>query len=62
VGQRKLNREREGAALVQMRAAGMQIEEHPEREAFRKVVAEPATEEYVKKFGRATIDRIVETR
>jgi len=62
VGQRKLNREREGAALAQMRAAGMQIEEHPEREAFRKVVAEPATEEYVKKFGRATIDRIVETR
>ncbi len=62
VWQRKLNREREGAALAQMRAAGVQVEEQPDRAAFRKVVVDPAAEDYVRKFGRATLDRIVETR
>ena len=60
--QRKLNREIESQALKGMRSAGMQIEEKPDLEAFRKIVAEPAAEEYVKRFGRETLDRIRATR
>jgi hypothetical protein len=45
-----------------MRAAGLQIEEKPDREAFRKIVAEPAAEEYVKRFGRETLTQIRNVR
>ena len=60
--QRKLNREIEAQALKVMRSAGMQIEEKPDLEAFRKIVAEPAAEEYVKRFGRERLDKIRATR
>lgn len=59
---RKYNREIEGQALAKIKAAGVQVEEHPDREAFRKVVADPAADEYVKKFGREILDRIRDTR
>ncbi len=60
--QRKLNRDIEGQALKNMRAAGMQIEDKPDREAFRKIVADPAAEEYVKRFGRGTLTEIRNVR
>jgi len=60
--QRKLNRDIEGQALKNMRAAGMQVEERPDREAFRKIVADPAAEEYVKRFGRETLTQIRNVR
>ena len=62
VWQRKLNRDSEGQAMKAMRAAGMQIEEQPDRDAFRKVVAEASAEEYVKRFGREMLNKIVNTR
>lgn len=55
---RRLNRELDGKALAQMKAAGMQIEENPDREAFRKIVAEPTADEYAKKFGRDLLDKV----
>lgn len=60
--QRKLNRDVEGQALKNMRAAGLQIEEKPDREAFRKIVADLAAEEYVKRFGRETLTQIRNVR
>lgn len=56
--QRKLNRDVEGQALKNMRAAGLQIEENPDREAFRKVVSDAAAEEYVKRFGKDNLNKI----
>jgi TRAP-type C4-dicarboxylate transport system substrate-binding protein len=41
-----------------MKAAGMQIEENPNREAFRKIVADQTAEEYTKKFGTAALEKI----
>lgn len=60
--QRKFNRDREGQALAAMKAAGVVVEEHPDHEAFRKVVADAVAEEYVKRFGRETLDKIRNTR
>lgn len=59
---RKLNRELEGQALVKIKAAGVQVEETPDREAFRRVVADATAEEYVKKFGGDVLDKIRNTR
>jgi tripartite ATP-independent transporter DctP family solute receptor len=58
VWQRRLDRDIEGQALAKMKAAGVQAEENPDREAFRKIVAEATAEEYVKKFGHEVLDKI----
>jgi TRAP-type transport system periplasmic protein len=62
VWQRNLDRETEGRALAKMKAAGLQVEEKPDVEAFRKVVADAAADEYVKKFGRDILDKIRDSR
>lgn len=62
VWQRKLDREIEGRALAKMKAAGLQVEEKPDVEAFRKIVADAVAEDYVKKFGREILDKIRDTR
>jgi len=62
VWQRKLDREIEGRGLAKMKAAGVQVEEKPDIDAFRQVVADAVAEEYIKKFGRETLDRIRATR
>jgi TRAP-type C4-dicarboxylate transport system substrate-binding protein len=49
-------------ALAKMKAAGMQIEENPDREALKKIVADATAEEYVKKFGKDVLERIKNTR
>jgi len=59
---RRLNRELDGKALAKMKAAGMQVEENPNRDAFRKIVADPTAEEYTKKFGTETLEKIRNTR
>ncbi len=60
--ERQLNRKLDGEALAKIKAAGVQVEENPDREAFRKIVAEATAEEYVKKFGRDVLDKIRNTR
>lgn len=60
--ERRLDREMEGQALAKIKAAGVQVEENPDREAFRKIVADATAEEYVKKFGHDILDKIRSTR
>lgn len=60
--ERRLDRELEGQALAKIKAAGVLVEEKPDIEAFRKIVADATAEEYVKKFGRDTLDKIRSTR
>jgi len=60
--ERKLNRQFDVEALQKMKAAGVQIEENPDREAFKKIVAEATADEYVKKFGKDVLERIKNTR
>jgi tripartite ATP-independent transporter DctP family solute receptor len=60
--ERKLNRQLDGEALAKIKAAGVQVEENPDREAFRKAVADATAEEYVKKFGSEVVDKIRNTR
>lgn len=62
VWQRRLDRELEGKALAKMKAAGLQVEDRPDVEAFRRIVADAVAEDYVKKFGREILDRIRNTR
>ena len=59
---RRLNRQLEGEALAKIKAAGVQVEEKPDIEAFRKIVADATAEDYVKKFGRDILDKIRSTR
>jgi tripartite ATP-independent transporter DctP family solute receptor len=60
--ERQLNRKLDGEALAKIKAAGVQVEENPDREAFRKVVADATADEYVKKFGSDVLDKIRNTR
>lgn len=62
VWERKLNRQFDVEALAKMKAAGMQIEENPDRGALQKIVADATAEEYVKKFGKDVLERIKNTR
>jgi TRAP-type transport system periplasmic protein len=62
VWERKLNRQFDVEALQKMKAAGVQIEENPDREAFKKIVADATAEEYVKKSGKDVLERIKNTR
>jgi hypothetical protein len=45
-----------------MREAGMVVEDSPDREAFRNVVAAPVAEEFAKKFGSDMLERIRQTK
>ena len=60
--ERKLNRQFDVEALQKMKTAGVQIEENPDREAFKKIVADATAEEYVKKFGSDVLDKIKNMR
>jgi len=60
--ERALNRKMDVEALAKMKAAGVQIEEQPDRDAFRKAVADTTADEYVKKFGKDVLERIKNTR
>lgn len=62
VWERALNRKMDVEALVKMKEAGLQIEEQPDREAFRRAVADATADEYVKKFGKDVLERIKATR
>ncbi|MGR3821779.1 MAG: DctP family TRAP transporter solute-binding subunit [Salipiger marinus] len=56
--QRQLNDEEDVAALEEMRAAGLQIEENPDTEAFRAAVSDVTRAAYVEQFGAALLDQV----
>jgi tripartite ATP-independent transporter DctP family solute receptor len=60
--QRELNRKQEAENLAKMKAAGVAVEEKVDRDAFRKIVAEPTAKTYADKFGRQLLDRIAAVR
>jgi TRAP-type C4-dicarboxylate transport system substrate-binding protein len=62
VWQRNLDRQVEGEYLQKMKAAGVMVEEQPDRAAFARIVASEVTEDYVKRFGPAMLERIRNTR
>jgi tripartite ATP-independent transporter DctP family solute receptor len=56
--QRKLNTDNEAAALAQLRAKGMQINEHPDVASIRKVVKDETRQLYVQKNGDTVLRAI----
>lgn len=60
--ERKMNREMDVKALAIIKAAGVQVEEKPDIEAFRKIVADAVAEDYAKQYGRGTLNKIRATR
>ncbi len=56
--ERDLIAEREAASLQAMRDDGLEVNENPDREAFRAVVMEATRAAYVEQFGSELLDRI----
>ncbi|WP_420994723.1 TRAP transporter substrate-binding protein [Cupriavidus sp. 30B13] len=56
--QRKLNADNEAAAIAQLRAKGMQINEHPDVASIKKVVREETRQLYVQKNGDTVLRAI----
>ena len=59
--QRQLNRGQEDKQLGELRAKGMTVIEHPDRNAFREAM-KPVFEQFQGQFGKGLVQRIVETR
>lgn len=56
--QRKLNTDNEAAAIAQLRAKGMQVNEHPDVASIRKIVKEETRQLYVQKNGDTVLRAI----
>ncbi len=56
--QRKLNREQASSDLETIKAAGVEVVEEVDREAFKEIVYEPVKQTYVEKFGSEIVDQI----
>ncbi len=57
--QRDLNAKQEGENLAKIKAAGLQVIERVDVDAFRKVVYEPVAKTYTDQHGREIVDRIL---
>ena len=57
--QRELNARREGENLAKIKAAGLQVIEKVDAEAFRKVVYEPVAKTYTDQHGKEIVERIL---
>lgn len=57
--QRELNAKQEGENLAKIKAAGLQVIEKVDVEAFRKIVYEPVAKTYTDQHGREIVDRIL---
>lgn len=57
--QRRMNEEGEGTAVAELKAKGMAVVEQPDRDAMAKIVMAETRQDYVGRFGSATLDRIV---
>lgn len=60
--QRRLNREQEGQDLAAIKAAGVEVVERVDTEAFRRLAFEPVKAAYVAQHGAALIDAILALR
>jgi len=57
--QRDLNARQEGENLAKIKAAGLQVIEKVDTEAFRKAVYEPVAKTYTDQHGREIVDRVL---
>jgi tripartite ATP-independent transporter DctP family solute receptor len=57
--QRELNAKQEGENLARIKAAGLQVIEKVDVEAFRKVVYEPVAKTYTDQHGKEIVERIL---
>jgi tripartite ATP-independent transporter DctP family solute receptor len=60
--QRRLNREQEGQDLATIKAAGVEVVERVDTEAFRRLALEPVKAAFVAQHGAALIDAILALR
>ncbi|TQF77456.1 TRAP transporter substrate-binding protein [Elioraea sp. Yellowstone] len=60
--QRRLNREQEGQDLAAIKAAGVEVVERVDTEAFRRLALEPVKAAYVAQHGAALVDAILALR
>lgn len=60
--QRRLNREQEGQDLATIKAAGVEVVERVDTEAFRRLAFEPVKATFVTQHGSALIDAILAAR
>lgn len=56
--QRKLNREQDDEGLAEIKAAGVEVIEDVDREAFKAMAFEPVSQTYVDQHGRDVLDAI----
>jgi len=56
--QRQMNEDTEGSSLAELKKAGMQAVETPDRESFAKIVTAEVEKEFVGKFGSETLEAI----
>jgi tripartite ATP-independent transporter DctP family solute receptor len=56
--ERELNRSLEGQAMEEIKAAGVEVVEEPDRDAFREVVAAETRKLYTDQFGPELVDAI----
>lgn len=58
VVQRQMNEDTEGSSLAELKKAGMQAVENPDRDSFSKIVTAEVEKEFVAKFGGETLEAI----
>ncbi|RXT56463.1 hypothetical protein B6S44_05175 [Bosea sp. Tri-44] len=56
--QRQMNEDTEGSSLAELKKAGMQAVETPDRDSFAKIVTAEVEKEFVGKYGSETLEAI----
>jgi TRAP-type C4-dicarboxylate transport system substrate-binding protein len=60
--QRDLNAKQEGENLIKIKAAGVQVNEKVDSQAFRKTASEAVTKSYTDVHGVDMVNRILATK
>ncbi len=58
VAQRQMNEDAEATSLAELKTAGMEVVEDPDRDAFAAIVTEAVEQEFVAQFGSDLLDQI----
>lgn len=58
VVQRQMNEDTEGSSLAELKKAGMQAVENPDRDSFSRIVTAEVEKDFVTKFGGETLEAI----
>lgn len=58
VAQRQMNEDAESSSLAELKTAGMEVVEEPDRDAFAAIVTEAVQQDFVANFGSDLLDQI----